>query len=752
MQKGPATQADKNKDKLKDKRDSQLVKKEQQLNKLSDEEILAELKQKQLPTFGTKQERLDRLKKFHGITPAVSNLDEVNESVQAVNKANVNTPSNPALKKGPPKGSVLDEIEKLKQKREERRMKMEDKKREKAEKEAENEALGKVGDVDFELMIDKHRFKQPLLQHHVPASEIKLCVCVRKRPIFKKEESAGEIDAISCANPQIVVHECKFKVDGITKYVENNSFTFDNTFNENESNEDIYKYSIMPHVDFILNQGIVTCFAYGQTGSGKTFTMKGVQDFVVRDLFKAAQNKYKHMNLHVCMSFFEIYGGRCYDLLNQHSPLTILEGKNQNVQIPGLVERNVDSMESMLELIEYGNSVRTTHQTVSNDTSSRSHAVCQILLRDPQDKVQGKLLLVDLAGSERAQDTQSNNRARRIEGAEINKSLLALKECIRAMDSNKQGGHNHVPFRASKLTLVLRDSFTAKNDKTRIVMIACISPGSSSADHSLNTLRYADRLKERSNVQIKPIKYEPEAYEDVKPEPDYKSVQKQEPSNVGVGVGVGAGKINKNNIQAEVPEKDSRNYPQKPTENKNDPKGQVKPPKGSEVSKPQANNAVPVKKKGPKAASINEISDKENKKADLDGDESPVNIKKANEDLKYMKETMRKENKNMMSNEYFDFQEKVNAILEEQEEIFSLHMSAIKEDARLLTHESELISNVQGIGVVDYDVDAYVQRLESVIKAKLHIYSTLDKKLSKFKRHLQEEEEISSKVKGTFYY
>jgi kinesin family protein 2/24 len=320
--------------------------------------------------------------------------------------------------------------------------------------------------------------------------------------------------------------------------------------------------------------------------------------------------------------------------------------------------------------------------------------------------------------------------------------LLALKECIRAMDSNKQGAHNHVPFRASKLTLVLRDSFTAKNDKTRIVMIACISPGSSSADHSLNTLRYADRLKERSNVQIKPIKYEPEAYENAKPEPEYKptpQIQKQEnPPNVG--------KINKN-----IPEKDS--YPSKPeSKNVNDAKVQNKPPKGTEATKPQANNIPPQKKKGPKAASINEISDKENKKVDLDGDDSPVNIKRANEDLKYMKETMRKENKNMMSNEYFDFQEKVNAILEEQEEIFSLHMSAIKEDARLLTHESELISNVQGIGVVDYDVDAYVQRLESVIKAKLQIYSTLDKKLSKFKRHLQEEEEISSKVKGTFYY
>jgi kinesin family protein 2/24 len=108
-------------------------------------------------------------------------------------------------------------------------------------------------------------------------------------------------------------------------------------------------------------------------------------------------------------------------------------------------------------------------------------------------------------------------------------------------------------------------------------------------------------------------------------------------------------------------------------------------------------------------------------------------IKKANADLKYMKETMRQENKNKMSAEYFDFQEKINTIVEEQEEIFSTHMSAIKEDARLLTHESELISNVQGVGVVDYDIDSYVEKLEAIIKNKLQIYTILDKKLSKFK-------------------
>ena len=70
-----------------------------------------------------------------------------------------------------------------------------------------------------------------------------------------------------------------------------------------------------------------------------------------------------------------------------------------------------------------------------------------------------------------------------------------MKECIRAMGDKA----DHVPFRASKLTLILRDSFITKQ-KSKVVMIACISPGSSSADHSLNTLRYADRLKDNSEL------------------------------------------------------------------------------------------------------------------------------------------------------------------------------------------------------------------------------------------------------------
>ena len=77
----------------------------------------------------------------------------------------------------------------------------------------------------------------------------------------------------------------------------------------------------------------------------------------------------------------------------------------------------------------------------------------------------------------------------RFDGAEINKSLLALKECIRALDQDKK----HTPFRGSKLTLVLKDSFTG-NCKT--VMIGNISPSAASCEHTLNTLRYANRVKE----------------------------------------------------------------------------------------------------------------------------------------------------------------------------------------------------------------------------------------------------------------
>jgi kinesin family protein 2/24 len=103
----------------------------------------------------------------------------------------------------------------------------------------------------------------------------------------------------------------------------------------------------------------------------------------------------------------------------------------------------------------------------------------------------GKMSLIDLAGSERGKDTASGDRLQRMEGSEINKSLLALKECIRALD---RGDGSHVPFRGSTLTKVLRDSFIA--DKSKVCMMAMVSPTHSDVENTMNTLRYADRVKE----------------------------------------------------------------------------------------------------------------------------------------------------------------------------------------------------------------------------------------------------------------
>ena len=303
------TQAEKNKglaprfanplpEKLKAQREGQLLRKESQLSKLSDEEVVADLKKQGLPTFGTRQEKLDRLKKYYGTPPTPNphihppppcagvlsqkNLLEEKEPVVAVTPTN-NQPAplsqaNAAAKleqgkKPVPRSNVLDEIEKLKKNRDERRQKMEHLKKEKAEKEAEVQAQGRNIDVDFELMMNKHRFREGFLQPHVSAAHLKLCVCVRKRPILKKEEAAGEIDSVSCANPQIKVLEAKLKVDGITKFVDDHGFVFDNTFNEAESNDDLYRFTLSPLLDLLFSGGVVTCFAYGQTGSGKTHTM-----------------------------------------------------------------------------------------------------------------------------------------------------------------------------------------------------------------------------------------------------------------------------------------------------------------------------------------------------------------------------------------------------------------------------------------------------------------------------------------------
>lgn len=391
------------------------------------------------------------------------------------------------------------EVEKLQEKRERRRFQQQELRVKRAQ-----EVDTTIPNYEIMYMIRDFRASldyRPLTTADL-IEEHRICVCVRKRPLNKKELSMKDLDVITIPSKNVVmVHEPKQKVD-LTRYLENQTFRFDYAFDDSTANEMVYKFTARPLVETIFERGMATCFAYGQTGSGKTHTMggdfsgknqdcsKGIYALAARDVFLMLKKpNYKKLDLQVYATFFEIYSGKVFDLLNRKAKLRVLEDGKQQVQVVGLQEKEVKCTEDVLKLIEVGNSCRTSGQTSANAHSSRSHAVFQIILRR-KGKMHGKFSLIDLAGNERGADTSSADRQTRLEGAEINKSLLALKECIRALGRNQP----HTPFRASKLTQVLRDSFIGENSRT--CMIATISPGMTSCENTLNTLRYANRVKE----------------------------------------------------------------------------------------------------------------------------------------------------------------------------------------------------------------------------------------------------------------
>ncbi|XP_008279689.1 kinesin-like protein KIF2A isoform X4 [Stegastes partitus] len=397
------------------------------------------------------------------------------------------------------KSNCVKEVEKLQEKRERRRLQQQEL-REKRAQEVDTTI------PNYEIMYMIRDFRASLDYRPLTTADLieehRICVCVRKRPLNKKELTMKDLDVITIPSKDVVmVHEPKQKVD-LTRYLENQTFRFDYAFDDSTTNEMVYRFTARPLVETIFERGMATCFAYGQTGSGKTHTMggdfsgknqdcsKGIYALAARDVFLMLKKpNYKKLDLQVYATFFEIYSGKVFDLLNRKAKLRVLEDGKQQVQVVGLQEKEVKCTEDVLKLIEVGNSCRTSGQTSANAHSSRSHAVFQIILRR-KGKMHGKFSLIDLAGNERGADTSSADRQTRLEGAEINKSLLALKECIRALGRNKP----HTPFRASKLTQVLRDSFIGENSRT--CMIATISPGMTSCENTLNTLRYANRVKE----------------------------------------------------------------------------------------------------------------------------------------------------------------------------------------------------------------------------------------------------------------
>ena len=341
-------------------------------------------------------------------------------------------------------------------------------------------------------------------------------VIVRKRPVM-----VDVADVVVVKAPVVRVFEQKVKVN-LTKYVNEQTFTYDDAFGEDDDTSVVYDRSIKGLISNIYQGGTSMAFCFGQTASGKTFTLfgagggqtmyqatsaagltqaeaeqGGLYVMAASEIFERAEDLSKEIDntINVSLSMYEIKGQRLFDLLNDRSELQALEDSDGVLQLVGLSQHPCVDLEDFLDLSHAGRSARSTAVTGANATSSRSH--CAMLVRIYKNgDLLGKLSLIDLAGSERGADNEDTDATTRREGRDINTSLLALKEVIRALQCGK-----HAPFRQSRLTQVLEESLTGPNCRT--VVVACVSGAQHDTQHTVNTLRYAQDLRPGSNKLVK---------------------------------------------------------------------------------------------------------------------------------------------------------------------------------------------------------------------------------------------------------
>ena len=357
-----------------------------------------------------------------------------------------------------------------------------------------------------------------------------ILVCVRCRPLSQAESQLSRYETIRIMDNKMVILIDPIEYNGPTSVFKNRNreqtYAFDFAFDKNCNQNTVYENSTKFLIEGVTNGYNATVFAYGATGAGKTYTMlgnennPGIMPLTLRELFLKV-NSFNDREYKLKFWYLEIYNENIRDLLkffgrnNSNSNLDetsntvnntnndcldLREDPERGIIVNGITEVNVSNSKDMLKILKRGNRNRTQEATVVNETSSRSHALLQVSI-EYKDKNSGinveikysKLSLVDLAGSERASATQ-NRGIRLIEGANINRSLLTLGNCINALcDANTKGIKKpYIPYRDSKLTRLLKDSL---GGNARTVMIANVAPSINTFEDTYNTLKYANRAK-----------------------------------------------------------------------------------------------------------------------------------------------------------------------------------------------------------------------------------------------------------------
>ena len=352
-------------------------------------------------------------------------------------------------------------------------------------------------------------------------------VMARTRPLQPQELEDKLYESISSerGNNAIVVHDGRVHRDGRTIYAVHSRFCLDAVFHKRADNQEVFEEAVQPLLNASLEGGRATVVFFGQTGTGKTYTARGALDLMSELVFEKTDK--------VEMCCYEMAGTRggreaFFDLLagEEKRQVKCLTGEDGNVHVRGAQRIVCTSRRSNPEALEVGllgpqlyfkatsrssdplrtelcNAMdkaflwRSSECTERNEASSRSHCILEFNFPGPEDgESSGLFRVVDLAGSERNFETQMHSRSMAERGGLINYSLLMLKECARVMHNKQkdlEGPEMHVPFRSSRLTHLLRSSFTDDSHMTTVV--ATLSPSPTDVEHSLNTLQHVGMMR-----------------------------------------------------------------------------------------------------------------------------------------------------------------------------------------------------------------------------------------------------------------
>ncbi|XP_031120019.1 kinesin-like protein KIN-7H isoform X1 [Ipomoea triloba] len=331
------------------------------------------------------------------------------------------------------------------------------------------------------------------------ANEEKIFVAIRLRPLNERELSKHDVSDWECTNNTTVLFKDNHNVG--ERSLLPTTYQFDRVFGWDSSTRQVYEEAAKNIALTVLTGFNSSIFAYGQTSSGKTYTMNGITQLAMADIFDYINNKHEERRFTLKFSALEIYNESVRDLLSlDTTPLRLLDDPEKGTVVERLTEVTVRDWRHIIELLSICEAQRRIGETSMNEMSSRSHQILRLTVESCANQpfrsqnnsiLSASVDFVDLAGSERSSQTLTAN-TRIKEGSHINRSLLALGTCIRKLSKGRNG---HIPYRDSKLTRILQNSL---GGNARTAIICTMSPAHSQAEQSRNTLMFATCAKQVS--------------------------------------------------------------------------------------------------------------------------------------------------------------------------------------------------------------------------------------------------------------